>query len=479
MENFNKKLVALDGKLVIVGFGSIGQGTLPLILRHIEIPKENITIITADERGHDVANALGVTFIINPLTKENYKGILESMLGKGDFLLNLSVDVSSVALIEWCREHGVLYLDTCIEPWVGAYTDPSLTPSKRSNYALRETALESRKKQGENAPTAVIAHGANPGLVSYFVKEALLNMARDTEYKTDVPKTRDEWGVLARNLGIKVIHIAERDTQTSSIPKAMDEFVNTWSIDGFYSEGCQPSEMGWGTHEKELPSDGSEHDFGNNCSIYLNQEGYKTEARSWTPLAGPYIGNIITHNEAISIADYFTTNEGGVLYRPTVHYVYHPCNDAIISLREVAANNGQLHKKQRLIRDEIFPGGVDELGVLLVGNKKGVYWYGSQLSIDEARTLIPYNTATSLQVTATVLAGLVWVIENPNRGILEADEIDYARMLEIIRPYLGPIVGQYSEWTPLDGRRPEDKPLFPEKDLDLSDPWQFKNFRVS
>ena len=52
---------------------------------------------------------------------------------------------------------------------------------------------------------------------------------------------------------MRAIHIAERDTQVQDVPKKIGEFVNTWSIDGFIGEGCQPAELGWGTHEKELP----------------------------------------------------------------------------------------------------------------------------------------------------------------------------------------------------------------------------------
>jgi homospermidine synthase len=51
--------------------------------------------------------------------------------------------------------------------------------------------------------------------------------------------------------------------------------------------------------------------------------------------------------------------------------------------------------------DEISSGGIDELGVLLAGHKKNAYWYGSQLTIDEARKLAPHNNATSLQVTVS------------------------------------------------------------------------------
>jgi homospermidine synthase len=117
--------------------------------------------------------------------------------------------------------------------------------------------------------------------------------------------------------------------------------------------------------------------------------------------------------------------------------------------------------------------GIDELGVLLAGHKKNAYWYGSQLSIDEARSLVPFNNATSLQVTVAVLSGMVWAIENPSRGLTEPDEMDFQRNLEVCMPYLGPVVGEYTDWHPLFDR----SRLFPE-DLDTNDPWQFKNVRV-
>src|SRR5579871_4429441 len=167
---------AFAGRLVIVGFGSIGQGVLPLLLRHIRLRPEQITIITAEERGRDVAAEYGVEFVETALTRANYRDVLAARLGPGDFLLNVSVDVSSVALIELCEAIGALYLDTCIEPWPGGYTDPSLPPSARSNYALREQALAARRNR-RDGPTAVITHGANPGLVSHFVKQALIDLA--------------------------------------------------------------------------------------------------------------------------------------------------------------------------------------------------------------------------------------------------------------------------------------------------------------
>src|SRR3954465_5006830 len=165
------KHVAFGRRLVMLGFRSIGQGVLPLILRHIDMPRENITIVSGDSRGQDIAAEYDIRFTALPLTRDNYRDVLTPLLGAGDFLLNLSVDVSSVVLIAFARERGGLYLDTCIEPWAGGYTDPSLTPSQRSNYALRESALALANGPGSmTGPTAVLTHGANPGLVSHFVK---------------------------------------------------------------------------------------------------------------------------------------------------------------------------------------------------------------------------------------------------------------------------------------------------------------------
>ena len=464
--------VEFPARILFIGFGSIGQGVLPLLLRHIGIAPERITIVTADERGQEEAAKYGIKFVQERLTRENHRRVLNPLLGRGDFLVNVSVEVSSVALIKLCWEKGAMYLDTCIEPWPGGYTDPTVPASRRTNYALREEVLALRAGNAR-APTAVLTHGANPGLVSHFVKQALLNIARDTEAGAGHPASRAEWGELARRLGVKVIHIAERDTQVSSAPKQLGEFVNTWSIDGFVSEGSQPSEMGWGTHERNFPRDGKRHDFGCMAAIYLTQPGAGTRVRTWTPNAQHFHGFCITHGESISIADYLTVREGAqVAYRPTVHYAYHPCDAAVMSVYELAGRNYVQQERQRILMNDITAG-IDELGVLLAGHKKNAYWYGSQLSIAAARKLAPYNNATSLQVCVAVLSGVVWAMENPNLGIVEPDDMDFRRNLEICMPYLGPVVGEYTDWTPLHER----ERLFPE-DIDKSDPWQFKNVRV-
>ena len=431
-----------------------------------------ITIFAPEGDPEGIARKYGATCIRTAITESNYKEVIGQYLNKGDFVVNLSVNVSSLALIDLCWQREAHYLDTCIEPWEGGYKDKTLSASQRSNYALREKALEFGRDK-HKGPTAVISQGANPGLVSAFLKQGLINIALDNGLSGERPATREGWARLAQQLGIKAIHIAERDTQVPSLRKRRGEFVNTWSIDGFIGEGMQPVELGWGSHEKHWPEEGRRHGYGCDAAIYLDRPGILTRVRSWTPIEGPYHGFLITHNEAISIADYLTLKEGDeVVYRPTVHYAYHPCDDAVLSIHELAGKNMQEQANTRLIRDEIVSG-IDELGVLLMGNKEGVYWYGSRLSIEDARQLAPHNNATSLQVTAGVLAGVVWALQNPDLGVVEPDDIDDVAMLEVAEPYLGEIVGIWGEWTPL-----QDRAILFDEDLDLDDPWQFKNILV-
>ena len=468
------KWAKFNGRLLMLGFGAIGQGVLPLLLRHIDLAPERIAIISPGGQGRDLAAAQGVGLEDLTLTPENYASVLAARLGPGDFLLNLSLNVSSADLVQWCRARGVLYLDACISPWEGGWSDPDLAPLDRSHLALRQGMQPLRQGAG-SLPTAVVAHGVNPGLVSHFVKQALLNLAGDLHPGVVVPGTREDWARLAQALGVRAIHIAERDTQTSPSRKQPGEFVNTWSVEGFIGEACQqPAELGWGSHERQLPLGAIAHGQGHQAAVMLPRPGAATRVRSWTPLAGPYQGFLVTHEESFSLAEYLTLSQRGeVLYRPTVHYAYYPCDDAVLSLHEMAGRNWEPLPRQRILAAGEIDAGMDELGVLLLGHARTAYWYGSRLTIDQARALCPCNNATTLQTTAGVLGGVVWAMRHPRAGLVDPDEMDFTEVLAVATPYLGEMVGIYGDWTPLQGRNR----LFPEV-LDLDDPWQFSNVLV-
>ena len=469
----------ITGPLVMIGFGSIGRGTFPLIERHFKFDKSRMVVVDPRDTDKKLLDERGIRFVQEAVTRDNYKELLKPLLTEGEgqgFCVNLSVDTSSLDLMKLCRKLGVLYIDTVVEPWLGFYFDKEASNASRTNYALRETVREEARKRPGGA-TAVSCCGANPGMVSWFVKQGLVNLARDLGMDFEEPAAgdREGWAKLMKKAGVKGIHIAERDTQRAKAPKPMNVFWNTWSVEGFISEGLQPAELGWGTHEKWMPKNAKTQKKGCKAAIYLEQPGANTRVRTWCPTPGPQYGFLVTHNEAISISDFFTVRDkhGDVSYRPTCHYAYHPCNDAVLSLHEMFGAAGKAQPVQHVLDETELVDGIDELGVLLYGHDKNAYWYGSHLSLEAARKLAPYQNATGLQVTSAVLAGMVWALENPEAGIVEADEMDYRRCLEVQHPYLGPVEGYYTDWTPLD-----DRPgLFPE-DLDEKDPWQFRNILV-
>jgi homospermidine synthase len=466
----------ISGPIVMIGFGSIGKGTLPLIERHFTYDKNRFTVIDPNDSDRALLDRHHVNFLHQAITRDNYRAVLGPVLTQGGgqgFCVNLSVDTSSHDIMDFCREIGALYIDTVAEPWAGFYFDAKKETAARTNYALREIILDLRRRS-HGGTTAVSCCGANPGMVSWFVKQALLNVASDLSLSFTEPKTRAEWAQLMQRAGVKGIHVAERDTQRAKMPKPRGVFVNTWSVEGFVSEGMQPAELGWGTHETWMPENARTHKTGCGAAIYLLQPGANTRVRSWCPTPGPQYGFLVTHNEAISIADYFTVKEGEhLLYRPTCHYAYHPADDAVLSLHEMFGQAGRVQNEHHILTENEIVDGIDELGVLLYGHDKGAYWYGSQLSVEETRRIAPYQNATGLQVTSAVLAGMVWALENPDQGIVEADELDFRRCLEVQIPYLGPVNGYYTDWTPL-----QDRPGFFPEDIDMSDPWQFKNILV-
>jgi homospermidine synthase len=126
--------------------------------------------------------------------------------------------------------------------------------------------------------------------------------------------------------------------------------------------------------------------------------------------------------------------------------------------------------------DEITDGR-DELGVLLLGHGLTGWWTGSQLDIHEARKLVPGQNATTLQVAAAVLSGVIWLIKNPNKGLLVPDDLPYREILEKALPYLGPCPSVQTNWTPLKNRSALfdmwGKPLPKEEDV-----WQFTSFLI-
>ena len=139
-----------------------------------------------------------------------------------------------------------------------------------------------------------------------------------------------------------------------------------------------------------------------------------TRVKSWCPTYGAQFGFLVTHNESISISDYFTLQEEGTpVYRPTCMYAYHPSDDTVNSVDEILGS-GKVQDVWKILKPHEIVDGFDELGVLIYGHAKNAYWYGSQLTIQDTVKKVQGQNATGLQVTTAVIAGMIWAMENPN-----------------------------------------------------------------
>ena len=155
----------IDGPIVMIGFGSIGKGTWPLIERHFDYDADLFTVIEPDGNQANFLRQHKINHVTTALTPENYRDVLGALLepGKG-FCVNLSVDTSSLDLMRFCREIGVPYIDTVVEPWAGYYFGTT-DNAARTNYALRQKVRD-EKTANHGGNTASSCGGAPPGMAS-------------------------------------------------------------------------------------------------------------------------------------------------------------------------------------------------------------------------------------------------------------------------------------------------------------------------
>lgn len=481
-------MVKFEGKILLIGCGSIGQCTIPLLLKLIEMPRSNLTVLDFVDNRDKIQPFLqeGIQYVQKHITEDNFREILSAHLSPGDILLDLAWNLDTADLLDWCYHHHVNYLNTSVELWSPFSHYFDCDPRELTLYHRHMRLRKMMNQWRDNREvTMIVDHGANPGLISHFTKQGLLDIAKRLLQKNSQKERRKEleialanenFALLSSLLGVKTIHISEKDTQIINIPKKVNEFVNTWSITGFIEEGMAPAELGWGTHEKFIPAGAMFHTEGPQNQICLSQKGIKTWMRSWVP-SGEITGMLVRHSEAFTISENLTLWENQTpIYRPTVHYVYSPCDAAIDSLHELEMRHYVPQEKHRVASSEIVEG-KDELGALLMGHEFQSWWVGSILDIEEARRLVPGQNATSVQVAISVAAATVHIIRHPNLGFCLPEQIDHREILSIAKPYLGQYISMPVDWSPLVHARfftDFNQPL-----PTLEDCWQFPSFSLS
>lgn len=468
-------------RIVQIGFGGIGSAMVQLYVKHFVFQPKNIIVLEMKPELCNEGSTMypTVQFVNVKVTQQNYKQLFETYLRPLDLLLDLAWYIDSCAEIEWCHHHNVLYVNTAMEWWNVEQTSSSTDPRQLTLYTrqLKLQELVRKWKNDKVNPTAVLTHGANPGWVSHATKLGLRDW---TEYvlkhadRFELSANRAEkllkayqagwWPRVAQLLNVQVIHIAEKDTLRSNKTKELNEFVCTWSPQGFIEEGMAPAELGWGTHET-LQEGVYQHEDGPKHQVCFATRGMNTHVQSYVP-SGNMVGMVIRHEEAYSIPEYLTlTSKGKPVYRPTVHYCYQPCNDTVASVYELTSSGYNPPKSERIPKRDLIDG-TDELGVFMLSKNFGGWWIGSTQSVAESQALLPGQGPTVTLVAAGVLGAVMYAFKHPQLGVIHPEAMDENEVMTYVLPYLKPFQSSFVE-----GFKPHVQATFGSSAANTSKDW--------
>lgn len=464
-----KKYADFNNRILVLGYGSVGQAIVPLLLRHLNVKQENITILEKDDHQELFDKRHGNTKIkyiknVN-IVRSNYQKELSKHVRDGDLIVNCSLNIDAISLLKWCMDNGVMQIDTSLERWNDEQDEDIPNLADRTLYAThKEIRKEFENSKGK--ATCCVTHGANPGYATHLAKRALIELAKHKKIKITTPKSKEEWAQLAKKLGVLVIQCSEHDNQAVNVPRDINEFQVSWSPEGFLVELRAPSELGYGSFENKKLENGVIM----GTSAYFNKPGAAVYAKSWAPTAKDFNGFLIQHSESVTISQYFETEDKS--YRPTVYYCYKPMDAAIASIHEMRGKELDITVKKTVLKNEIVQG-KDELGMFLIG-EGFAFWHGSQMSCDDARRLVPGESATSLQVAGSILGAIVWMINgNSNNGYTEPEDIPFEEVTKIADPYWEPIISVMTDWNV----KKKVNKLF-DKEFDENNPLSIENFIV-
>jgi homospermidine synthase len=430
-----------NNSIYILGFGAIGKPILWLLLKLIKVDKSKIHVFdkrdfTLNDYEKDIYSSINFNKV--EITDTNYLSVLNKV-SKFDLIIDCSYGISTYDIIALCNKVGANYVNTCIETWSNRAEED---PCKDTLY-MRQIEIMKQNNNLSINHNAVVCMGCNPGNVSIWARIGVDMLSKIYNAKEE-NQARN-----AQKIGIQTIHVTERDSQKSSVPKDDHEYCNTWSSDGesYTEEILSCVEGSWGTHEKNVPKDMLS--INEDKYFVLNKTAAYVYAQSYVPLNGRFIGNIVPHEECYTIGENLTVRENTkIIYKPTVFYVYHPCNDARMSIEELKDRNAQLQPKYRLLAKELISGR-DELGVAFFLQDKSIYWIGSLLSVNEAREVFEnkYNdrvNATNLQVSIGCISAILYMVDltnnNEYKGTMFPENLPYNQIFEWSLPFLGEFV---------------------------------------
>lgn len=458
-------MIKFEGRIVQFGFGAVGKSFYEKIENEIKFDENKYFVITRDHFEFEAYINLGgivANFIECEVTRENFRQVFEPYLTSGDLLIDFADTVGTKDICDWCAERNIMYINTGEADWPDHWY--SIFEENELKNGLKE---KHGKSDVTNKYPIVLQHGNNPGLVSHFVKAAIeyivnTQFKKDKHLKTLIKK--GQFNEAARVLGIRMIHVNDIDLQEVSDEYSDSKLFSTWCMDSFWFEMLSEATMNIGTHEKI--------DFENECNFVDYEKGFlefrklaaEKKCRTYYP-SGAFEGFTVPHEETITIAKSLEVKENGkVVYRPTVMFLYAPCAYASNYFNNAKVNeypepdplkpldceneNGktiirgyEYPANFEIVYQEKIASGTEYVGVLLMGEGFQPVWVGNRV---EASFLYKnkkgsyWQTPTITPVAMSALAAVCWMLKNKEKGgIYFADDIpDYKYIIKTAEKYI-------------------------------------------
>ena len=458
-------MIKFDGRIVQFGFGAVGKSFYEKISKEIKFDENKYFVITMNSYEFDAFVNLGglvSNFLVREVTRDNFKEVFGAILQEGDLLIDFADTVGTKDFCMWCADNNIMYLNTGEADWPDHWY--SIFEENELKRSIREAH---QKSESTNKYPIVLQHGNNPGLVSHFVKAAIeyivnTQFKKDRQFKELIKRGR--FNEVAKNLGIRMIHVNDIDLQEVKDEYSDNILFSTWCTDSFWFEMLSEATANIGTHEQI--------DFEDECNLVDYDKGYlefqkiaaDKKCRTVYP-GGEFEGFLVPHEETITIAKNLEVKDGEkVIYRPSVMFIYSPCVYATNYFSKAKVNDYpnpdptkpqdvENENGQSIIRGYVYPQnfeivyqekiaqGTEYVGVLLLGDNFEPVWVGNRVEtsfLNKDKHASYWQTPTITPVAMSALAAVCWMLKNREKGgIYFPDDIpDYKNIIQTAEKYI-------------------------------------------
>lgn len=448
-------MIEFKNKIVQLGFGAVGKSYFEKVAKEIKFDKDKYYIISKDKLEYTFFLELGGkigNFIIADITRNNYEKIFSENLQEGDLLIDFADSVGTKDFVEWCANNNIMYLNTGETDWEDNWYNIF-------DENIKKNELRDKLNQDNNVNKypIVLQHGNNPGLVSHFVKAGIEYIIKN-QFKKDKKLNEllkdNKFNEIAMEIDLKEIHVNDNDYQEVKDVFDINKLYSTWSVDSFFFEMLSEATVNISPNEKiDFEEECKRIDYKNGFLEFKDIAIDKT-GKTYYP-RGKFDAFLVPHEETITISKFLEVEEEGkVIYRPTVLFLYSPCNFAVNYLKSARIdNNIEKDDDNQIIRGFKYPNrseiiykeqikyGTEYVGVLLLGSKFNPVWVGNRIKKsflykDKKKSF--WQTPTITPVAMSALAATYWMIKNKDKGgIYFPDDInEYKEIINFSEKYI-------------------------------------------